>query len=465
VTRQDAVKIGQQTFAALLIVGIATAVGRLLDIDLTAAALLLLVAALLSTLLGRVGAIVGIVGAFLALNYFFTAPRESLDVQKGDDLLALVAFAVASGVLSWTVSRLNEARRTAEQRERETQIRLDLTTRLMAGENLETVVAGAADALVALFGLVVCTLRAPGLVTTATAPGAAGQVTVVRIAPLEVEATASRERPLSAADRALLEALVAGLATAVDRLRLEAEANESRLAAQVGRTRSGFLSAVTHNLRTPLASIKAASSTLRAPDLELDADDRAELLDTIYDETDRLERLVTNILELSRIRAGALDVHRQPVDLRDLAQAAIRRLRPLARAHRIRLDVPLELGDVEVDIEMIEQVFGNLLENALRFAPPGSEILVSARAVPDPPGVQVCVADHGPGVPEEERERIFEEFARLDARPDSTGTGLGLAIVHALVTAHGGRVWCEETPGGGATFVFVVPSWTTQERS
>src|SRR6185295_19172299 len=130
-------------------------------IDLTAAALLLLVAALLSTLLGRAGAIVGIVGGFVALNYFFTAPRESLDVQKGDDLLALVAFAVASGVLSWTVSRLNEARRTAEQR--------------------ETVVAGAADALVALLGLVMCTLRAPGLVTTATAPGVAGQVTVVRI--------------------------------------------------------------------------------------------------------------------------------------------------------------------------------------------------------------------------------------------------------------------------------------------
>ncbi len=421
-TRQDAVKIGRQTFVALLIVGIATAAGRLLDIDLTAAALLLLVAALLSTLLGRVGAIVGTVGAFLALNYFFTAPRDSLDVQKGDDLVALVAFAVASGMLSWTVSRLNEARRTAEQRERETQIRLDLTTRLMAGENLETVVAGAADALLALFGLVACTLRAPGLVTTATAAGVAGEMTMVRIVPLEVEATASHDRPLRAADRALLEALVAGLATAVDRLRLEAEANESRLAAQVGRTRSAFLSAVTHNLRTPLASIKAASSTLRAPDLELGADDRAELLDTIYDETDRLERLVTNILELSRIRAGALDVHRQPVDLRDLAQAAIRRLRPLARAHRIRLDVPLELGDVEVDIEMIEQVFGNLLENALRFAPPGSEILVSARPVVDP-GVQVCVADHGPGVAEDERERIFEEFTRWTRAPTRPAPG------------------------------------------
>ena len=458
-SRQEVVKNGRQALLALLIVAAATAIGRLVDVDLTAAALLLLVAALLATLLGRVGAIVGTVSGFLALNYFFTAPRESLDVQKGDDLVALVAFVAASGVLSWTVSRLDEARRTAEQRERETQLRLDLTTRLMAGEDPETVVAGAADALVTLFSLVACTVRGPG---TARHRDRARQprtrALTVRIAPLEVEATARRDRPLDSSDRALLEALVAGLAAAIDRLRLEADASEARVAAQVGRTRSGFLSAVTHNLRTPLASIKAASSTLRAPDLELDPEDRAELLDTIYDETDRLERLVTNILELSRIRAGALDVRRQPVELPDLAQAAVRRLRPIARAHRVRIDIAPGVATVEVDIEMMEQVFGNLLENALKFAPPGSEILVSATSTNDPPGVVVRVADHGPGVPEAERTRIFEEFTRVDARPDATGTGLGLAIVHALVTAHGGHVWCEPTPGGGATFAFDLPA-------
>lgn len=457
-TRQDLVKNGRQALSALLIVAGATAIGRLLDVDLTAAALLLLVAALVATLLGRVGAVVGVVAGFLALNYFFTAPRESLDVQKGDDLVALVAFVVASGVLSWTVSRLDAARRTAQQRERETQLRLDLTSRLLAGEDPETVVAGAADALVALFTLVNCTVRGPGSAATATGSGAPGSVITVRIAPLEVEATPRRDRPLDSSDRALLEALVAGLAAAIDRLRLEEVAREARVAAQVGRTRSGFLSAVTHNLRTPLASIKAASSTLRAPDLELAPGDRAELLDTIYDETDRLERLVTNILELSRIRAGALDVRRQPVDLPDLAQAAVRRLRPLARAHRVRLDIAPDIATVEVDIEMMEQVFGNLLENALKFAPPGSEILVSAASTADPPGVVVRVTDHGPGVPEEERTRIFEEFTRVDARPDATGTGLGLAIVHALVTAHGGHVWCEATPGGGATFAFDLPA-------
>ena len=257
----------------------------------------------------------GTVAAFLALNYYFTSPTGSLDVQKEDDLAALVVFVAASAVLGWTVSRLDAARRTAEQRERETHIRLDLTTRLMAGEDPAAVVAGAADALVALFQLVECTVRGPGVTTTATGPGVTGATTSVRIAPLEVEAVASREHPLASSDRALLEALVAGLAAAIDRLRLETEARDARVDAQVGRTRSGFLSAVTHNLRTPLASIKAASSTLRAPDLDLSADDRAELLDTIYDETERLERLVTNILELSRIRAGGLEVRRQPVDL------------------------------------------------------------------------------------------------------------------------------------------------------
>src|SRR5262249_42347314 len=148
----------------------------------------------------------------------------------------------------------------------------------------------------------------PMTTTTAEGPGTPAEPVVVRVAPLAVTAVPSREHPLPAADRALLQALVAGLAAAIDRFRLEGEARDARIDAQVGRTRSGFPSAVTHTPRTPLASIKAAASTLRAPDLELTPADRDELLDTIYDETDRLERLVRNILELSRIRAGGLEV-------------------------------------------------------------------------------------------------------------------------------------------------------------
>ena len=453
-TRQDAVKIALAPVGAAALVAAATAVGRALGVDLTAAALLLLLVVLVATLVGRMAGAVATVLGFLALNYYFTDPRESLDVNKGDDLVALAAFAVASGVLGWTITRLSQLRDEAERRRRESQIRLDLTSRILAGEDPDTVLAGAAEALLTLFDLVECTVRAGAIEATARVPGAAGPRVIVQTGGLEVELVPTA-RALSGNDRALAEALVAGLAAAVDRIRLEAEAREARVEAQVGRTRSSFLSAVTHNLRTPLASIKAAASTLRAPEARLDAHDRAELLETVYDETDRLERLVTNILELSRIRAGALEVHRELVDVRDLAQGAVRRLRPLARAHRVRLDVAADIPELPADVEMMDQVFGNLLENALRFAPPGSEILVTARRVGDE--AEVRIADHGPGVAPEDRERIFDEFVRIDARPDATGTGLGLAIVRALVTAHDGRVWSEETPGGGATFVFSLP--------
>jgi two-component system, OmpR family, sensor histidine kinase KdpD len=242
----------------------------------------------------------------------------------------------------------------------------------------------------------------------------------------------------------------------MERVRLGIEAEEARLRAAVGRTRSGFLSAVSHNLRTPLAAIKASVSALLAPDASLSRADERELLENIYSETDRLERLVTKVLDLSRIRAGGLEPDPQPVDLAGLAQTAIRRLRPLARGHLVRLDLPDDLPELRLDVTMIEQVFLNLLENALRFAPPGSEIRVKARC--EDGGVVVRVADHGPGIPPADRERVFAEFVRGDPRPEGPGTGLGLAIVRAMIVAHDGTVWCEETPGGGATLAFRVPS-------
>ena len=158
-TRQDAVKIALAPVGAAALVAAATAVGRALGVDLTAAALLLLLVVLVATLVGRMAGAVATVLGFLALNYYFTDPRESLDVNKGDDLVALAAFAVASGVLGWTITRLSQLRDEAERRRRESQIRLDLTSRILAGEDPDTVLAGAADALLTLFDLVECTVR------------------------------------------------------------------------------------------------------------------------------------------------------------------------------------------------------------------------------------------------------------------------------------------------------------------
>jgi two-component system, OmpR family, sensor histidine kinase KdpD len=272
----------------------------------------------------------------------------------------------------------------------------------------------------------------------------------------------ARQRAIGMSDRAVLEALASGLATALAYHRLETDAAEARLAAEVNRTRSGFLSAVSHNLKTPLAAIKTAVSALLEADSQLDPEDHVELLETIRAEGDHLERLVTKVLNLSRIRAGGLQLDLQEVDLADLARAAARRMQPLTRTHQLCLDLPDHLPEVRVDVTMLEQVFLNLLENALRYAPPGSQIMIATRQVGAE--VEARVIDHGCGVPPDQRERIFEAFYRGEGTHETSGTGLGLAIVSAVVDAHHGRVWCEQTPGGGATFAFRLPLEARHEQ-
>jgi two-component system sensor histidine kinase KdpD len=437
------------------LIAAATGLGLLLNAGTAPASLLLLLAVVCSALLGRVSGVVASLAGFLCLNFFFTVPLRTFAVHKADDLYALVVFLVVAAVVGSLVARATELRHQAERREREVRMRLDLTQRLQAGQDPEVVTQGAADALVQLFELVSCRLHVGGYEAEAAGHGPPGEVLRVEGGSSEVDVVASRARPLSSEDRAVLEALAVGLGEALERVRLEAEARNARIAAAVGRTRSGFLSAVSHNLRTPLASIKAAVSTLLAPDARLEGPDERDLLETIYSESDRLERLVSKVLDLSRIRAGGLDLDPQPVDLAGLAQAAIRRLRPISRGHLVRLDIAHDFPEVRLDVTMMEQVLLNVLENSLRFAPPGSEIRIEAAQVDGQ--VEMRIVDHGPGIPEAERDKVFEEFVRGDARPESPGTGLGLAIVRALVAAHDGRVWAEETPGGGATIVLRLP--------
>lgn len=439
---------------AVLAVGVVAGLARAAHADLTTAALLLLVTVLAVGTLGFPAGLAAAIVGFLALNWLFTEPTGSFKIHHTDDVVALAVFAASAGLVGWTVQRLSTLRRTALQREAEAKIRLDLTNRLLSGADVDDALKSAADALTELFSFEMCSLVAgepemtPDLLRANVRVDGPG-VTLLARAP----------DGLAPSDRELLEALVAGLAAGVDRLRLQDEVREARLAAEVGRQRAGFLSAVSHNLRTPLTAVKAAAGTLLSSWSRIEPEERRELLETISDEAERLERLVRNTLELSRIRAGALDVEPERVDIADLVQHAVRRLRPIARAHRVRLDVDDDLPAVSLDVTMAEQILLNLLENALRFAPPGSEIVVGAHAVVGEGAgeVELRVTDHGSGVPLEARDRIFEEFQSADTRPDRAGTGLGLAIVRALVVAHGGSVRYEDTPGGGATFVCTFP--------
>ncbi len=436
---------------AVVAVGAVAGGARAARADLTVAALLLLVTVLAVGTLGFASGLTAAVVGFLSLNWFFTEPTGSFKIHRTDDVVALAVFAASAALVGWTVQRLSSLRRTALQREAEAKVRLDLTNRLLTGADVDDALHGAADALAELFAFQACTLTAGEPLSAADEPDRAN----VRVDGPGVTLLARAQQQLTAADRELLEALVAGLAAGVDRLRLQEEVREARLVAEVGRQRAGFLSAVSHNLRTPLTAVKAAAGTLLASWSRIEPEERRELLETISDEAERLERLVRNTLELSRIRAGALEIEPERVDVADLVQHAVRRLRPIARAHRVRLDVDDDLPPVTLDVTMAEQILLNLLENALRFAPPGSEIVVGAHTFGDE--IELRVADHGPGVPPEARDRIFEEFQSAETRPDRSGTGLGLAIVRALVVAHGGSVRYEDTPGGGATFVCTFP--------
>ncbi|MGZ4754947.1 MAG: DUF4118 domain-containing protein, partial [Acidimicrobiia bacterium] len=354
-----------------------TAVLSLADADLTIVVLCFVPVVVGSALLGAFAGGVSTLAAFLAMNYFFTPPRDSFRIDKTEDLLALVAFAVAAAVVSATVARVNHLRQRAVAQQREARTRLELTDRLAAGEDPWRVVVAASDSIEELFGLEECRadLDADGRLTVFTTPSAS---------------------LLSPEDQSLLEGFVKGLAASVDRIRLAREAQMARDAAEIEQTRAGFFAAMTHNLRTPLASISAAASVLLDPGSDLDRPAQVELLETVRGEADRLDRLVTKVLLLARIQSGALNAAPEPVEVEELVQAAARRMRLLGRG-RVQLSGTDDLPAVLVDQALIEVALVNVLENALRYS--SNETMVEVKMALEHDHVRVMVADHGPGVP------------------------------------------------------------------
>jgi two-component system sensor histidine kinase KdpD len=242
-------------------------------------------------------------------------------------------------------------------------------------------------------------------------------------------------------------------ALAVEQGEQERERTRAEALVETDRLRTALLNSVSHDLRTPLASIKASASSLLSPDVEWDEAERRQFLATIDAEADRLNRLVHNLLDMSRIEAGALDPHMAETTVDDLVGPVVRRARGSSR-QRVDIDVPESLPPVLVDPVRIDQVLTNLLDNARKYA--GGPVAISARAAGK--AVEIRVVDHGPGIPVPERDRVFDQFYRLKGggrRPE--GTGMGLAICRGIARAHGGALWLETTPGGGSTFVLSLP--------
>lgn len=280
---------------------------------------------------------------------------------------------------------------------------------------------------------------------------ALGVFLVVAIAiGLLVAAEADRRRAAERREaevRSLYEQLES---VAEERARLADEASRVDVLERVDEQRAALLRSVSHDLRTPLATIRAVTGDLR-DGAEYDEATRIELLGTVSDEAERLDRIVANILSLSRIEAGALTPERQAVPLDELVADRLRRLSRLFINVRVQVSVPDRLL-VDGDYTQLDQLLTNLLENAARHAPDSSTLRVEARVRDGM--AEVRVSDEGIGVPDWERDRLFQPFRRGEG---SSSSGVGLAICRAIVEAHGGKIWVERTAGGGATFAFTLP--------
>ena len=255
-------------------------------------------------------------------------------------------------------------------------------------------------------------------------------------------------------ERQLLETFAGLIGSAVERSQLADEARRSRLHAETEQLRNALLSSVSHDLRTPLAVVTGATSSLLDEHGPRDPAVRRELLQTVHEEALRLNRLVRNLLDMTRLEAGALEVQKDPQPIEEVVGAALGRMDDRLRGREVRTDIPADLPLVPIDPALIEQVLINLLENATKYTPAGSPVDVSAQVRGD--FLEVQVADRGPGVDPADAERIFEKFFRAK-QGEGGGAGLGLTICRGIVTAHGGRIWVGGRDGGGAALCFTLP--------
>ncbi|HEY6297491.1 MAG TPA: sensor histidine kinase KdpD [Streptosporangiaceae bacterium] len=451
------------------------------SLNLTSNVLLFLVAVILVALTGGfVPAVLAAVIGSLLLNYYFIPPVHQLTIAQANNALALVVFVVVGLLVSWVVDIA--ARRTTQAARANAESELLTTT---AGSVLrgQQGLSALLDQIREAFGMDSVTLlecgtpdgsqpagasaeRLRGLPGNWHAVASTGTNPVTRPDEADVEmpvtdrlSLALRGRPLPAADRRVLGAFATYAGVALEQQRLAAEAEAARPIAAADRMRTALLAAVSHDLRTPLASAKAAVTSLRSRDVDWAAEDHDELLATADESLDRLTHLVDNLLDMSRLQAGALSLFPRPVGLDEIVSRALDNLDPAARG--ITVDIPESLPEISVDPAILERVIVNLTENALRFSPDGRPPLLTASALGD--RVELRVVDRGPGIPEKDRDRMFVPFQRLGDTDNTTGVGLGLALSRGLTEAMGGTLTAEETPGGGLTMTVSLPAVPHQD--
>ncbi|MGW5466348.1 DUF4118 domain-containing protein [Streptomyces chartreusis] len=415
----------------------------LLYLSLTVAAALLggLLPALASAVVGS-----------LLLNWFFTPPVHTLTIADPKNVVAIVIFI---GVAVSVASVVDLAARRTHQANRlraESEILSFLAGNVLRGEtSLEALLERVRET----FGMVsVALLERESEVDPWTCAGSVGSRPCqdpddadVGVPVGDHMALALTGRVLPAEDRRVLAAFAVQSAVVLDRQRLRREADQAKELAEGNRIRTALLAAVSHDLRTPLAGIKASVTSLRSDDVAWSEEDEAELLQAIEEGADRLDLLVGNLLDMSRLQTGTVTPLIREVDLDEVVPMALGGV----PEGSVELDIPETLPMVSVDKGLLERVVANVVENAVKYSPEDEPVLVSASAIAD--RVEVRVVDRGRGVPDEAKERIFEPFQRYGDAPRGAGVGLGLAVARGFAEAMGGTIGAEDTPGGGLTMV------------
>lgn len=501
--------------ASLAIVALFTGIIALVraSADVSNVSMLYLLAVMATAVLfGSWPAIFAAVASFVAFNFFFLHPRQTLTVADDEEWVAL-GLLLASGVVTGQLaSIMRERAQEAQRREREAIILYDLV-RMMSAPGLREALTDVAERLrvelgmgavllalgrhapvqaeavagdtesvqiareaVPLAEMILATGRppspgergAPGRWIRVVRPGAraANQSPAggrVRTVPVQLEGQhaaslmlvrAAGAPPLSPADDRLLSAVAHQLGLALQRLRLQHEATEAEALRRTDELRAALVNAVSHDLRTPLSSILASAGSLLQTDVDWTEEQKQAFARAIVDEARRLDRLVGNLLDLSRIESGNIHPEKGWYDLASLISEVAGRLQWLMSGRDVSLEVPEDLPPVHFDYVEIDQVVSNLVENAVAHTPPGTGISLRARQSGD--HVEVSVTDNGPGIPPQDLPHIFKPFFRGSPRGGGRG-GLGLAVARGLVEAHGGRIQAENRPEGGARFSFTLP--------
>ncbi|NWF69027.1 MAG: sensor histidine kinase KdpD [Chloroflexi bacterium] len=439
---------------------------------------------LAAALYGRGPALLAALLAVALFDYFFVPPYRSFNVTNSEYALTSLVMVIVGWTVNTLARRIRYQVEAARQRERRTAALYDMTRELAATQSSATLARIAARHIGALFEAQVALLLPDdnGSLCAAHQPvppiendvaayvyaqgRPAGQHTAARQAarltylPLRTAAGATvgvlgvlpaqPQRFASPEQMHLLETFTAQITLALERAHLAAEAESTRVQIESERLRSTLLSSISHDLRTPLASMTGAASTLLQE--QIDAAARRELATIVYEEANRLNRLVANLLDMTRLESG-VRLHKEWYPLEEIVGATINRLEPQLQNRPLTTALADDLPPVRVDSLLIEQVLVNLLENAAKYTPAGTPIRLSAWAAEE---VTVEVADQGPGLPPGTEEKIFDKFFR--ALPTAAGgIGLGLTICRAIIEAHGGRIWALNRAEGGAAFRFTLP--------